>query len=189
MVSYHGLVLAYRKTVPRRLRHAIIFAIQLVVLLFFAIAVLILVEQLTLVHILNWETIVSFGAVELLALALGKLFGIGEESEEQKRYRRLRLASMRMMLVPRYGHLLVVRTEVEETMPEYPESQYFVVNRDTKFAYRADPFIYDLVQDGIIAEQIYKTDTELQAYLDKNGYKLNPRLPEGSELLSTHMRP
>jgi hypothetical protein len=182
MGTRHRLVLGYRKHVPKWVR----IGLRTLAILPLAFAVdvgfIYLVASLTQLKLINWETVISFGAVEVLAVALAKILKIGEESEEEKRYRNLRSAVLRLQLVPLYGRLLVVRTKFEETAPEYPESEYYVINTRTKIAYWADYEFDALVKEGILKEEVFEDGAKLKATLNERHIKIEPRYSEGNEL-------
>jgi hypothetical protein len=147
------------------------------------IALLNLLSILTSLKLIDWNTVISFLAVEVLAAVVARLLGIGQESEEEKRYRRLRLAALIGGLVPRYWHLQVLCLKGEENeYPEYPKSQYYILNTRTKFAYWADPFLCDLMQENAIKRQILPCSSQLTDHLEKNKIKLEKRYSEGDEL-------
>jgi hypothetical protein len=176
------LRILYRR-LPRILQFIIHWGVLIVLATIGDYTLLYILSILTSLKLIEWSTVISFLAVEVLAVVIARLLGIGQESEEEKKYRRLRLAALMGGLVPRYEHLLVLCLKGEEKeYPEYPKSQYYVLNTRTKIAYWADLFLCDLMQETAMKRQVFSCASQLAEYLERSEVKLEKRYPEGDEL-------
>jgi hypothetical protein len=175
----------YKRNFPQWLRGIIYW----VVLIFFAIvgdvALLYFLTILTAFNLIDWKTVISFLAVEVLAVVLARMMGIGRESDEEALYRGLRLEELKAAMLPRYAHLEVVCLKgEEEEYPEYPKSQYYIINREKRSAYWVSPLYCSLMQDEIIKHRIFPNVSSLMDYLTELKLKVEPRMAESFELES-----
>jgi len=171
----------YRR-IPKIIRRALKLIAAVVFAIGFDIGLLYFLGVLTSLNLIDWKTVFSFLAVEVLAVVIARLMGVGQESESEKRYRRLRMAAAKARLVPQYTHLTALYVKNEESEPEYPESQYFVVNAESSTGYWAAPYIYDLVEEGVIARHTFDNESKLRQFLNDNKITISPRYPVGDEL-------
>jgi hypothetical protein len=176
-------VRAYRQ-IPRPIRLVLRWLVIIAAAIVGDFALLFFLSALTSAHLIDWTTVISFLAVELLAAVIAKLLGIGEESEGQRSYRTLRMAALKDQLLLRYAHLHVVclKDEDEEAPPEYPESNYYVVNVLTGIGYWAFIYIYDLVEQGVITFTEFKSSSELQEWLKESKVRIESKYPLFNEL-------
>jgi hypothetical protein len=173
----------YKKHFPLIARRIIRWIITIFLAIVGDFALLYLLSILTTLNLIDWKTVVSFLAVEVLAAVVARLIGIGQESDDEIRYRKLRLASFRERLVPRYGHLEIVCLRGEEDeYPEYPHSQYYVINVCYVTAYWVNRDLCELMQEGVIRRRVFREAVELTDYLAKNKITVEKRYPEGDEL-------
>jgi hypothetical protein len=148
----------------------------------FDVGLLYFLGVLTSLNLIDWKTVFSFLAVEVLAAVIARLMGVGQEPESVQRYRRMRMAAAKAQLVPRYAHLQALHMRAEESEPEYPESQYFIVNTETSTGYWAAPYIYDLVEEGVISAAKFDNESKLREYLNTSKITIANRYPVDDEL-------
>jgi hypothetical protein len=160
------------------LRTAVILLVALAgeIVLFYFLSIL------TSSNLLNGQIVVSFGVVEVIAVALAKLLHIGEESDEEKEFRRLRMLSLAIDLSLRFTHLEILFPKDEEPNTPYPESQYYVLNSITRIGYWVPPHIYDLYNHKIVHGVQFNDFRELREYAEQHQIKLESRFPWEDEL-------
>jgi hypothetical protein len=173
----------YRKRLSSTVRLLIYRVTVLALIIIAEIALIFIAADLTSLKLIDWTIVISFFAVELLAVIVARMLGVGKEPEDEVSYRKLQLASLRESLMPKYGHLEIVclRGEDEE-YPEYPKSVYYVINSGTLSAYWSDRFLCDLMQDGVIKHQVFDDAASLEKHLAKIKVTPKKRYPEGDEL-------
>jgi hypothetical protein len=171
----------YRR-IPKIIRRALKLIATVAFAIGFDIGLLYFLGVLTSLNLIDWKTVFSFLAVEVLAVVIARLMGVGQESESEKRYRRLRMAAAKARLVPQYAHLTAPYVKNEESEPEYPESQYFIVNAESSTGYWAAPHIYDLVEEGVILRHTFDNESKLRQFLNDNKITISPRYPIADEL-------
>jgi hypothetical protein len=92
------------------------------------------------------------------------------------------MAVLKAQLSPRYAHLHVVYSKSEEAPPQYPESNYWVVNTRTSIGYWALPYVCDLVGEEVITSTIFDDDSKLKEWLKIHQIRLEPRYSFDDEL-------
>jgi hypothetical protein len=173
----------YRRNLPEWFRGIFFWG----VLIFFAIvgdiALLYILAILTASNLIEWKTVISFLAVEVLAAVVARMLGIGKESYEETLYRRLRLEEFKARMLPRYAHLEVVLLKgEEEEYPEYPKSTYYIINIETRTAYWVRELYCTMMQDEIIRRRVFPDARSLMDYLREVNVKVEQRLAESIEL-------
>jgi hypothetical protein len=172
-----------KKHISPLLRRIIYWVVLLALAIVGELALLYFLTALTAVNLIDWKTVTSFLAVEVLAAVVARMLGLGKESDEETRYRRMRLAQLTNDMVPHYAHLEVVcLKDEEEEYPEYPKSQYYIRNSDRHTAHWVPPTYCGLMQDGIIKCQIFPNARSLLDYLEQRKVFLLHKYPEGYEL-------
>jgi len=137
-------------------------------------AVLYLLGSLIQMNLLQLQTVVSFGAVELLAVILGKYLLENRE----------RVMSVDDMVkvaenISRFSHLMIHYVDLGQE-EEYPYKPYVLVNTKTKKAYRVPPYVDSLAEKEVVRKVEHDTKDKLNEYL--KGLQYEQRYPEGDEL-------
>lgn len=126
--------------------------------------------------ILNLQTFVSFGAVELLATLLYRFF-ISNKERERRVDELIEVASA----IPRFSHLVYhfVDTGMKEV---YPNAPRYILNEKTNSAFWVPAYIRSLAKERIIRSVEHETEKELYAFFESKRVILNKRYPIGNEL-------
>lgn len=147
-------------------------------------AILYALAFLTNLNLIDWRTVLSFLIAEMLLALLLKLFGFGEESEEAKRYRELRMAITKAKLSSKFGHLEIHYVKDRKELL-YPNESRFVVNTKTSKAYWIPKYLTTLDNEEIINDVEHKSETILKEHMKENKITSFNRYPKGDELSLT----
>lgn len=170
----------YRKKVPKWLRF-ILYWLGIVILASIGdLALLAFLSALTAQNLINWNTVVSFAVVEVLAAVIAKMFKIGAPSDAEEKNEKIRLAASRA----RFSHLQIVSLENEGYADDYPNSHYRIVNTRTKFCYWVPSYLESLVEEETIFQNeiVLKDETQWKNYLQDNGIRDKTKFPSSAEL-------
>ncbi|MGA2791249.1 MAG: hypothetical protein ABSF00_10845 [Candidatus Bathyarchaeia archaeon] len=171
----------YYLKIPKWVRFAGRWAVILGLAIVGDYLIVVLLAVLTSSHLFDWNTFFSFGGVEVLAIALAKLLGIGEPSNAEKTYQRLQLAALTAELALSHARLEVLFPK-DEPEPFYPDYPYYVVNTDTKVGYWIPQHIYYLFRNHIIRAVQFDNIRALKRFARKHKIRLVPRFPWEDEL-------
>lgn len=172
------LLREYRKT-PKLLRSFVKWSVIIAIALWGDIALLLLLGTLTASNLINWNTVISFLVVELLAATIAKLFKIGGPSEAEEKNQKIAFAASKAQ----FSHLLIVFISGEGYNNDYPYSHYRVVNTRTKLCYYVPSILEPLVEEETILNEIKKkNEKEWENYLNENRFIDKRKFPDNEEL-------
>ena len=142
----------------------------------------VLLASLTSINVIDWRTVVSLVMVEVFAVVVAKLVGIGEPSDLERTYQTIRIAASKAQSIPQFYHLRAISIENEGHSRSFPYSRYRIVNTRTKVCYWVPSYIDELIKEEVVQETKLKDKLRMDEYMKTNNLKDESRYPKNDEL-------